>query len=316
MTLDKRDGCIWIQRNDVKHVLLVAKVRSDFLVDSDELFPILKVEQNAWCSNLVDPNVGLESIIDVVPHSNGLGPRLVDVVRHCEYFHLDVSTANELPSTAQILITATRLARSLAGFHGTKLLKESLHDVTVFVGTCKPEGKSVETTVDPTCKVCLTNAADVLFLPCKHLASCRSCKLHLENCPICRTECDSIIVVSTIGKQDAVALWTKSNKGFDLFTSHLTLELSKHLSYLLVFLRVEWLGFIFTVVGKTSLAHEHCPMMLRHLRADQMVEILDVAKMRVAFILDDEQVSVSLFLCFDDFDGIHLSLLVQCKDID
>ncbi|KAF4530471.1 hypothetical protein B566_EDAN014672 [Ephemera danica] len=38
------------------------------------------------------------------------------------------------------------------------------------------EGKSVETTVDPTCKVCLTNVADVLYLPCKHLASCRSCK--------------------------------------------------------------------------------------------------------------------------------------------
>ncbi|KAF4529644.1 hypothetical protein B566_EDAN017976 [Ephemera danica] len=57
------------------------------------------------------------------------------------------------------------------------------------------EGKSVETKVDPTCKVCLTNAADVLYLPCKHLASCRSCKVHLDKCPICRSKCDYIIVV-------------------------------------------------------------------------------------------------------------------------
>ncbi|KAF4524971.1 hypothetical protein B566_EDAN008033 [Ephemera danica] len=61
--------------------------------------------------------------------------------------------------------------------------------------TSKPEGKTTESEVDPLCIVCLTNVADVLFLPCKHLASCRNCKLHLVKCPICRSKCEYIILV-------------------------------------------------------------------------------------------------------------------------
>ena len=116
VAFDEGDGQHTVQRNDVKHIFRVAKMCSGFLIQGGELLPVLEGKHDAWCPDLVDPYVGLETNFDVVPHRDGLGPRLVDVVRHCEYFHLDFSTANELQSAAQLLITATRLTRHLAGF--------------------------------------------------------------------------------------------------------------------------------------------------------------------------------------------------------
>jgi baculoviral IAP repeat-containing protein 7/8 len=45
------------------------------------------------------------------------------------------------------------------------------------------------------CKVCLENVAEILYLPCRHIASCRRCKLLLMKCPVCRQKCDSFIHV-------------------------------------------------------------------------------------------------------------------------
>lgn len=36
------------------------------------------------------------------------------------------------------------------------------------------------------CKVCLSCLISTVFLPCKHMTSCKSCALRLEKCPICR----------------------------------------------------------------------------------------------------------------------------------
>lgn len=43
---------------------------------------------------------------------------------------------------------------------------------------------SINTTI--TCKVCLENKADTLFLLCRHFATCRICANQLKDCPICR----------------------------------------------------------------------------------------------------------------------------------
>lgn len=37
-----------------------------------------------------------------------------------------------------------------------------------------------------TCKVCLENNADTLFLTCRHFATCQICANQLKDCPICR----------------------------------------------------------------------------------------------------------------------------------
>ena len=36
------------------------------------------------------------------------------------------------------------------------------------------------------CKVCMDTELGVLFLPCAHMATCTSCALILQDCPICR----------------------------------------------------------------------------------------------------------------------------------
>jgi len=38
------------------------------------------------------------------------------------------------------------------------------------------------------CAKCVTNSSSVLFLPCRHLSSCRTCEALLEACPICGME--------------------------------------------------------------------------------------------------------------------------------
>ena len=36
------------------------------------------------------------------------------------------------------------------------------------------------------CKVCLTNRACVMMIPCAHMSTCEDCSKKLDNCPICR----------------------------------------------------------------------------------------------------------------------------------
>ncbi len=37
-----------------------------------------------------------------------------------------------------------------------------------------------------TCKICLTEESNVVFLPCGHFCSCNSCAPKMEKCPVCR----------------------------------------------------------------------------------------------------------------------------------
>lgn len=39
---------------------------------------------------------------------------------------------------------------------------------------------------DPVCKICLSFNADVVYLPCKHLVTCRKCEGKCKRCPVCR----------------------------------------------------------------------------------------------------------------------------------
>lgn len=39
-----------------------------------------------------------------------------------------------------------------------------------------------------TCKICLDQVADIIFLPCGHMVSCGQCAPALNRCPICRKE--------------------------------------------------------------------------------------------------------------------------------
>jgi hypothetical protein len=48
---------------------------------------------------------------------------------------------------------------------------------------------------DYVCTVCLSNKLEVLYQPCRHVASCITCALNLKDCPMCRTKIESFIHV-------------------------------------------------------------------------------------------------------------------------
>ncbi|VEN42494.1 unnamed protein product [Callosobruchus maculatus] len=39
-----------------------------------------------------------------------------------------------------------------------------------------------------TCKICMDNQIDVVFLPCAHVVACTSCAARVDKCPLCRSE--------------------------------------------------------------------------------------------------------------------------------
>lgn len=45
------------------------------------------------------------------------------------------------------------------------------------------------------CKVCWTKEISIVFMPCKHLASCVNCLMRIDNCCICRTVISGYIKV-------------------------------------------------------------------------------------------------------------------------
>jgi hypothetical protein len=37
-----------------------------------------------------------------------------------------------------------------------------------------------------TCKICMDNASNMVFIPCGHMISCETCAPHIRKCAICR----------------------------------------------------------------------------------------------------------------------------------
>ncbi|KAK8582519.1 hypothetical protein V6N13_069296 [Hibiscus sabdariffa] len=50
---------------------------------------------------------------------------------------------------------------------------------------CECQGEEERTTM--VCKCCYLRRSCVLFLPCRHLCSCKDCAVFLDSCPVCRT---------------------------------------------------------------------------------------------------------------------------------
>ena len=48
---------------------------------------------------------------------------------------------------------------------------------------------------DAQCIVCMEEAREVVFLPCRHLIACAKCGQACDHCPKCRASIDSVIAV-------------------------------------------------------------------------------------------------------------------------
>jgi baculoviral IAP repeat-containing protein 7/8 len=83
------------------------------------------------------------------------------------------------------------LVRTLKGLDYIKRVNQKKeNDLNVKLECATPTANP-----NTSCKVCMDKVAEILFLPCRHLATCRECKLQLLICPMCRKRCDSFIHV-------------------------------------------------------------------------------------------------------------------------
>lgn len=48
------------------------------------------------------------------------------------------------------------------------------------------------------CPKCNTNSSDVLFIPCRHLSSCKACEALLESCPMCGMKKKGVIEIQNL----------------------------------------------------------------------------------------------------------------------
>ncbi|CAH1164601.1 unnamed protein product [Phaedon cochleariae] len=55
--------------------------------------------------------------------------------------------------------------------------------------SCKDSEEKLHRLMDAlTCKICMDNQIDVVFLPCAHVVACTSCAARVDRCPLCRSE--------------------------------------------------------------------------------------------------------------------------------
>ncbi|CAA3029276.1 probable BOI-related E3 ubiquitin- ligase 2 [Olea europaea subsp. europaea] len=67
-------------------------------------------------------------------------------------------------------------AEDAASFCGSSSIKNSIQ-----------EGKKSEQKIKMTCKLCQVKNSCVVFFPCRHLCSCKSCETVLGLCPVCES---------------------------------------------------------------------------------------------------------------------------------
>ncbi|KAG5876978.1 hypothetical protein JTB14_008124 [Gonioctena quinquepunctata] len=54
---------------------------------------------------------------------------------------------------------------------------------------CKDSEEKLHRLIDAmTCKICMDNQIDVVFLPCAHVVACTKCAAQVDRCPVCRSQ--------------------------------------------------------------------------------------------------------------------------------
>jgi hypothetical protein len=100
---------------------------------------------------------------------------------HCETLSYDETSRTEIPaddesqeirSAGEITTTSAQLTQYFDAIEEERIAEENITQ------------PAVEEAI--VCRVCLLVERDTVLLPCFHLVSCASCRLRLENCPVCR----------------------------------------------------------------------------------------------------------------------------------
>lgn len=99
-------------------------------------------------------------------------------LKHNEEMDLQCYYVNFFKETKKVLPSETE---------GSSVLPEKPPVENVQTVELKPIAKENE------CVVCLEKEREVLFIPCRHLGTCKNCAINLRHCPVCRT-----IVLQTV----------------------------------------------------------------------------------------------------------------------
>lgn len=65
------------------------------------------------------------------------------------------------------------------------LVGNTAEDAASFCGSCDQQEAVKRSSRKITCKRCYSRSSCVLFLPCRHLCSCKNCEAFLGSCPVC-----------------------------------------------------------------------------------------------------------------------------------
>ena len=92
-------------------------------------------------------------------------------------------------------------ARSLSSDSGISNSSESLNnqlesdkdDENLDEAFNKLKLKNIQMKQEKSCKVCLDEEVEVVFIPCGHLVSCSHCAPSLKDCPVCRTRISAVV---------------------------------------------------------------------------------------------------------------------------
>ncbi|XP_076268855.1 E3 ubiquitin-protein ligase defense repressor 1 [Rhynchophorus ferrugineus] len=113
------------------------------------------------------------TIVSIFNEDSTLGKKYVfDIRRTCREVYDNARRAIYQESQAKLALEAEHASGS--NFDGDSC-KDSEEKLTRFIEAM-------------TCKICMDNRLDSVFMPCAHVVACSSCSARINRCPLCRTE--------------------------------------------------------------------------------------------------------------------------------
>jgi len=87
-----------------------------------------------------------------------------------------------------LLILKKRMNNNGNEFNNEELKKYLPEKIVI-----EPMSPEEEESIYKTCKVCMCNEKNTVFIPCGHICCCYDCSQKLEKCPICRAKITTVV---------------------------------------------------------------------------------------------------------------------------
>ncbi|XP_050296540.1 E3 ubiquitin-protein ligase MYLIP [Anthonomus grandis grandis] len=114
------------------------------------------------------------TIVSIFNEDSTLGKKYVfDIRRTCREVYDNARRAIYQESQARLALEADSSSGGSSGCDGEQ---------------CKDSEKLARFMEAMTCKICMDNRLDSVFMPCAHVVACSECASKIDRCPLCRSE--------------------------------------------------------------------------------------------------------------------------------